>query len=321
MITGPEELLVDREADEIVAKLVKSQPDREVRELDCRHKAEPGVPGIAQDISNAAAPSLFGEPPILVVRAVDFADELTLDALKSTMAESEGPPMVITHNGAAKGRGIINAATKAGFTVQKSARPNERDLRRLMRAEATAVGGQLSDPAEHWLIEAIGTQSVALLLGAVRQAVSDSETGRVDEAAVQAMVPALAKVSAFKVVDLLWAGDVVAATKLLRQMEQQEKGVGVAVVAALAHGLRMMALAGLRGATPPSDMHLAPWQGDRARENARKWNATARKIAPVVAALPTLDAAMKGGLDGGIALDDEQKMAILEAVVTKLAAT
>jgi len=117
-------LLVDREADEIVAKLVKSQPDREVRELDCRHKAEPGVPGIAQDISNAAAPSLFGEPPILVVRAVDFADELTLDALKSTMAESEGPPMVITHNGAAKGRGIINAATKAGFTVQKSARPN-----------------------------------------------------------------------------------------------------------------------------------------------------------------------------------------------------
>ncbi len=190
----------------------------------------------------------------------------------------------------------------------------------MARAEAASGGGTLTDQAEQWLVDALGTDSLELLLAAVRQAVTDTPQGRVDEDTVQAMFPQQAKVSSFAVVDQIWAGRTTDALRLLRGMEQRERGVGVSVVAALAHGLRMMALVGLRGSNPPPDMSVAPWQKDRARDNARRWGATAAKIAAVSARLPQLDADMKGGVDGGTALDDEQKMAIIEMVVARLAA-
>ena len=153
----------------------------------------------------------------------------------------------------------------------------------------------------------------------MRQSIADSPDGTVDDAAVQVMFPQQAKISSFRVVDHVWAGRVTEALRLLRAMEQRERGVGVSVVAALAHGLRMMAVAGLRGSTPPPGMTVAPWQADRARDHVRRWHATPIRMAAVAAQLPQWDADMKGGLDGGVALDDEQKMAMLELIVARLA--
>jgi hypothetical protein len=100
-------------------------------------------------------------------------------------------------------------------------------------------------------------------------------------------------------------------------MEQRERGVAVSVVAAVAHGLRMIALAGMRGSSQAAG--VAPWQAERARNNARAWGATGAKVARLAVELPDFDADMKGGLDGGTALDDEQKMALLEALVARVA--
>lgn len=319
VVTGPEPLLVRRAADEAIAELAGRFPDRAVRVLDCGRRSESGV-SLAEEIAQSAAPSLFGDPPILRVDNIDSSDDAIQTVLKDLIADPEGTAVVITHNGAARGRGVVNAAGKSGAKVVKCARPGERDIRRMVRDEAAAHGGRLSDQAEQWLVDALGTDSLELLLGAVRQAVVDTPGGRVDEEAVQSMFPQQAKVSSFAVVDHVWAGRTTEALRLLRTMEQRERGVGVSVVAALAYGLRMMALAGIRGAQPPPDLSIAPWQADRARGNARNWGATGGKIAAVTARLPQWDAEMKGGLDGGIALDDEQKMAILEVLVARLAA-
>ncbi len=317
VVTGPEPLLVRRAADEAVADLSSRYPDRSVRVLDASRKSEWGS-SLAEEVAQAAAPSLFGDPPILRIDHIEGADDALQTVVKDLMADPEGTAVVITHNGAARGRGVINAATKAGARVVKCARPNERDIRRMARDEAAALGGRLSDPAEQWLVDAMGTDSLELLIAAVRQAVTDTPGGRVDEDAVQRMFPQQAKVSSFAVVDHVWAGRTTEALRLVRSMEQRERGVGVSVVAAIAYGLRMMALAGIRGSAPPPDMSIAPWQADRARDNARKWNATGGKIAAVSAQLPQWDADMKGGLDGGIALDDEQKMAMLELIIARL---
>lgn len=319
IVTGPEPLLVRRAADRAIADLSQRFSDRSVRVMDCGHRSESGV-SLAEEIAQSAAPSLFGDPPILRVDNLDSADDAIQTVLKDLIADPDGTAVVITHNGAARGRGVINAGGKAGAEIVKCARPNDRDIRRMVRDEAAHSQGRLSDQAEQWLVDALGTDSLELLLAAVRQAVVDSPGGQVDEDAVQSMFPQQAKVSSFAVVDHVWAGRTTDALRLLRNMEQRERGVGVSVVAALAYGLRMMALAGIRGATPPPDFSIAPWQADRARGNARNWGATGGKIAAVAARLPQWDAEMKGGLDGGIALDDEQKMAILEVLVARLAA-
>lgn len=319
IVTGPEPLLVRRAADEAVERLTRQFPDRGVRLLDCSRRSESGS-SVAEDLAQASAPSLFGEPPVLRVDALEAADESAQSVLKNILADPEGAAIVISHNGGARGRGVVNAATKAGADVVKVTRPNDRDIRRMVRDEAKVAGGAVSDPAQQWLIDALGTDSLEFLLGAVRQAVADTTDGRVDEETVAAMFPQQAKVSSFAIVDHVWAGRTTEALRLLRGMEQRERGVGVAVVAALAHGVRMMALVGMRGSSPPPDMSIAPWQADRARNNARRWGATGAAVAALAAQLPDLDADMKGGLDGGVALDDEQKMAIIEAVISRLAA-
>ncbi len=319
IVTGPEPLLVRRAADRATDDVAARYPDRSVRVLDCGRKSDSGV-SLAEEIAQSAAPSLFGDPPILRVDNLDQADDAIQTVLKDLIADPQATAIVITHSGAARGRGVINAATKTGAQVIKCARPNDREIRRMARDEAGALGGKLSDPAEQWLVDAMGTDSLELLLAAVRQSVIDTPGGRVTEDEVQTMFPQQAKVSSFAVVDHVWAGHTTDALRLLRNMEQRERGVGVSVVAAVAYGLRMMALAGIRGSTTPPDMSIAPWQADRARDNARRWGATGGKIAAVAARLPQWDAEMKGGLDGGIALDDEQKMAILELIIARLAA-
>lgn len=307
---------------DLIANLEKGAPELDTVTIDCASKSnvdDPSASSNSERLFQALAPSLFGEPPIVVVRGLEAADEATQSVLKDAVAQTSGSPIVIAHSGAARGRGVINAAKRSGAQVIKCQRPKERDVRNLMRLEARRTGGSVSPQAEQWLIESIGIDSLALLLAAVRQSVVDRGGGRVEEEDVHAAFPMQAKVSAFKIVDSLWAGQLDEATRLLRGMEHREKGVGVAVLAAIAHGLRMMALFGRPGSKPPAGMNVAPWQIDRARTNARRWGASGARIAAVAARLPGLDADMKGGLDGGVALDDEQKLAVLEALVIRLA--
>ncbi|MCH9719423.1 MAG: hypothetical protein K0U60_06085 [Actinomycetia bacterium] len=316
VVTGPEQVLVDRSAARFMEQIRNEHPDREIKRLHCGRKADSGIP-IAEDIAQSASPSLFGEPPILQVEAVDQADEAIAEALKAAIDDPEAPPLLITHLGGQRGRGVINAAEKAGGLVVKCDKPSERDVRDLLRTEAKAAGGQISDRAEQWLIDALGTDSLSLLIGSVQQAVADSRDGRVDIDQVQHMLPVQTRSSAFQLADLVWAGDGAQTVRLLRLMEQRDRGLPVAVVAALAHGLRMMALAGMRGARP--DPAIRPWMAKRARSNAQSWQATGARVARLAVRLPGIDADMKGSIAGGTALDDEQKMAVLEQELTRLA--
>ena len=105
------------------------------------------------------------------------------------------------------GAGVINAAGKTAAQVIKCARPKEREIRRMARDEAKAAGGTVTDQAEQWLMDALGTDSLELLLAAVRQAIADAPDGRVDEDAVHDMFPVQGKVSAFAVVDHVGRSD------------------------------------------------------------------------------------------------------------------
>lgn len=325
VVTGPEATLVDREVRSALAVMSKANSDLDVITIDFGSGATGDASGMTpgEKLAQTLGPSLFGDAPIVVCRAVESADDSALDALKAALLDPEGPLLLIAHGGGARGRGVVNTAAKVGATVIKCAKPNERDVRSLMRQAAAEAGGRLEPDAEQWLVDAIGTDALAVLLAAVVQAVTDSPSGTVDAESVQLSFPARAKVSAFRVADHVWAGRSVPAVRLVRGMEQRDgrKGVGVSVVAALAHGLRMMALIGQPGSVPPADFPVQPWQADRARENVRRHGWSARRIAMVTARLPELDAEMKGGVDKGVALDDEQKMTRLERVVLRLSSS
>lgn len=315
LVTGPEPFLVERQVREAVEQTQQRHPELEVARLSSS-SGEDGL-SLSERLTQNLSPSLFGEPPIVVVPELATADETAIDLIRSELTQ-EGSPLIIGHNGAARGRGVINAAKKADCRIITVKKLREADLRSLVNQVARESGGQLSPEAGQRLVEAIGTDQPELLVSAVRQAVADAPEGRVDESAVHTMVPLQARISSFQVVDHIWAGRLPEAVRLLRGMEQRERGVGVAVIAAIAHGLRMMAVA--ESGSSIEGLGVAPWQLDRARRNLRSWHATSARIAHVVAALPEYDATMKGGLGDGVALDDEQKLAVVEELVVRLAA-
>ncbi|MDZ7578171.1 MAG: hypothetical protein U0904_08365 [Candidatus Nanopelagicales bacterium] len=323
IVTGPEPAVVEGELAAAVAARRKAFPDLGLVTIDFSSPTDDpaGLSAVAR-LRQALEPSLFGDSPIIVALATESADADAIDVLKSVVADGGGPVLIVGHGGGAKGRGVINAGAKSGAQIIKCAKPTESDARGVMRRAAAQAGGTLDPEAEQWLVEAIGINSLGLLLAAVRQAVADSPDGHVTPETVQARFPAQAKISSFKVADHVWAGRSAEAIRLLRGMERRggQKGVGVSVVAALAHGLRVMALASQTGSAVAARVGVQPWQLDRARENIRRFGWTPRRIARFAALLPGLDADMKGGLEGGQALDDEQKLAVLEQLIVRMTA-
>src|SRR3954463_10091703 len=108
VVIGQEELLLDRAVAQTTGAAKYADPDTDVRDL------QPGMlqPGM---LSELTSPSLFSERKVIVVRA---SQDLAADTVKEIKAYLDDPApdvmLVLVHAGAAKGKGLLDAAKKAG---------------------------------------------------------------------------------------------------------------------------------------------------------------------------------------------------------------
>nr|WP_328841813.1 DNA polymerase III subunit delta [Nakamurella leprariae] len=288
LLSGDEELLVDRAARRVVLAIRAVTPEAERRDAT--------VSGLtAAEFADLTAPSLFAEPRVVVLRdAQDANKDLTAELLRYAAAPDESTTLVVHHSGAARNKPLADGLRKAGATVLTCARIT-RPAERLdfVRAEIREAGGRASPDAVAALVEAVGSD-LRELAAAASQLVADSG-GRVDETAVHRYYSGRAEVSGFAVADLAVAGDLPAALEALRWA----MAIGVApvlVADALADGVRTVAK--VRGARPGSGVSLAgelgmpPWKIDKARGVARHWSPPALLTALSVVA--TVNADVKG---------------------------
>ncbi|MBO8184365.1 DNA polymerase III subunit delta [Streptomyces sp. DW4-2] len=301
---GQEELLIDRAVRAVIDAARAADADTDVRDL-APGDLQPGT------LAELTSPSLFAERKVVVVRG---AQDLPADTVKDVKAYLTAPveeiTLVLVHAGGAKGKGLLDAAKKAGarqVDCPKMTKPADRLA--FVRGEFRTLGRAATPEACQALVDAIGSD-LRELASACTQLTADVE-GTIDEAVVGRYYTGRAEASSFTVADRAVEGKAAEALETLRWAVAT--GVApVLITSALAQGVRAIGkLAGApRGARPGDlarELGMPPWKIDRVRQQMRGW--TPDGVAAALRAVAEADAAVKGG-----GMDPEY--ALEKAVVT-----
>lgn len=288
LVLGNEELLVERAVRDLAATVTEGSEEggAGVVELDA-------VALATGAIRAAAAPSLFGGAPVVVVqgleglrKADDDGVEVAGDARAEILAYLAHPDpeavVVLVHAGGPSGRDVVTAAKKAGaqvVDVTGPAKSKNRDVdahrRQFVAAEFRRLNIQVTRDATELLVVAVGND-LRSLAGACAQLASDANLGggsRVDVDLVSRYYGGRAEVDAFAISDNLMRGRTAQALALLRHMTGREplQKVGPMLVGGIAWRVRQ------RVGQRPGD----------------GW--TPEALATAMRALAAADAAIKGG--------------------------
>ncbi|KRV46737.1 DNA polymerase III subunit delta [Wenjunlia vitaminophila] len=299
LAVGQEDLLVDRAVAQVVAAARADDPDTDVRELT-PDLLRPGT------LAELTSPSLFAERKVVVVRA---AQDVAADTVKELKAYLTDPAaeitLVLAHAGGAKGKGLLDAARKAGareVPCPKMTKPAER--LGFVRTEFRAAGRSVTEEACRALVDAIGSD-LRELASACGQLAADVE-GTIDEAVVARYYTGRAEASSFTVADRAVEGRTAQALEQLRWA----LAVGVApvlITSALAQGVRAVgklatAPRGMRPGDLARELGMPPWKVDKVRQQMRGW--TGDGLAVALRAVAEADEAVKGaGSDPAYALE------------------
>ena len=290
LAVGQEELLVDRAVQQVVRAAKESDPETDVRDL-AAPELRPGT------LAELTSPSLFAERKVIVVRA---AQDLSADSVKDVRAYLQQPTeevvLVLAHAGGAKGKGLLDAARKAGareVACAKVTKPAERV--QFVRNEFGQAGRSATPEACQALVDAVGSD-LRELASACAQLAADVE-GTVDDSVVGRYYTGRAEASSFTVADRAVEGKAAEALESLRWAVHT--GVApVMITSALAQGVRAIGklASAPRGARPADlarELGMPPWKVDRVRQQTRTW--TPDGVARAIRAVAEADAAVKGG--------------------------
>ena len=108
LAVGQEDLLLDRAVRQVVAAARAADADTDVRDLT-PDALQPGT------LAELTSPSLFAERKVVAVRnAQDLSADTVKDVKGYLAAPAEEITLVLLHAGGAKGKGLLDAARKAG---------------------------------------------------------------------------------------------------------------------------------------------------------------------------------------------------------------
>ncbi|MBQ0987701.1 DNA polymerase III subunit delta [Streptomyces sp. F63] len=299
LAVGQEELLLERAVREVIAAARAADADTDVRDLT-PDALQPGT------LAELTSPSLFAERKVVVVRN---AQDLSADTVKDVKAYLGSPAeeitLVLVHAGGAKGKGLLDAARKAGareVSCPKMTKPADRLS--FVRGEFRVAGRSATAEACQALVDALGSD-LRELASACSQLAADVD-GPIDDAVVARYYTGRAEASGFTVADRAVEGRAAEALEALRW--SLATGVApVLITSALAQAVRAIGrlASAPRGARPGDlarDLGMPPWKVDRVRQQMRGWSADG--VSTALRAVAEADGAVKGGgADPGYALE------------------
>jgi DNA polymerase-3 subunit delta len=287
---GQEDLLLDRAVREVVQAARAADADTDVRDLT-PDALQPGT------LAELTSPSLFSERKVVVVRN---AQDLSADTVKDVKSYLDAPveeiTLVLLHAGGAKGKGLLDAARKAGareVACPKMTKPADRLA--FVRQEFRTLGRSATPEACQALVDAIGSD-LRELASACAQLAADVE-GAIDAAVVARYYTGRAEATGFEVADLAVTGRAAEALERLRwaiAVGQPLPGITFALASGVrAIGKLASAPRGARPADLARDLGMPPWKIDRVRQQMRGWSGDG--VSAALRAVAEADAAVKGG--------------------------
>ncbi|MFF1574539.1 DNA polymerase III subunit delta [Leifsonia sp. NPDC058292] len=290
LVSGTEGFLADRSIRILRESLKGEDPSLEISDLAANDYA----PG---ELLTLASPSLFGEPRLIRVDAVEKCNDVflaeMLDYLRST---ADGTVVVLRHAGGVRGKKLldaIRAGQGGGIEVICTELKRDSDKYDFAAAEFKAAGKKITAGALRAVTSAFA-DDLAELAGACQQLISDT-AAEITEATVDKYYGGRVETNAFQVADAAIAGR--HGDALVTMRHALASGADpVPMVAAFASKIRTMAkLSGARGGSGQlaQQFGLAPWQVDRARRDLQGW--TEEGLGRCIEVLAETDANVKGG--------------------------
>ena len=250
------------------------------------------------EITDALAPSLFGDIRIVVIKEIqDLPAELGDELASYLESQDESVQLVLWHKGGVKGKALLEKIKKIKpEIIACDVIKRDGDKSDFIRAEFKSLGRKISTEAVQALIDALGSD-LRELGGACSQLAADVIAGKmIDETDVAKFQNGRIETTGFDVADAALDGRRDVALIALRNALATGTDP-VLITSALAGSLRT--LAKVSGASRGSksfdlagSLGLAPWQIDKARRQLSKW--TPATLAGAVVAVAQADADIKG---------------------------
>lgn len=286
LIRAGEEVLADRAVASLLAQAKAKDPTTEVTRVEAATYE-------AHQLDTLVSPSLFGEPRLILVPALEqMTDALLSDLLAYVGAADPEVSVVLRHNGGQRGKKLLDAIKASPYPVIAcEAIKNAKDKSALVTADVRRAGRRIEPEAVGALVEALGSD-VRELCSAVEQLLADTQ-GTVGVEHVRTYYAGRIEATGFTVADAAVAGNTPAAITALRHAIATGTDP-VAIVAALAMKVRQLARVAAAGGRRmgPAELGMAPWQVDRARRELSGWSDDA--LAASILAVARADAEAKG---------------------------
>ena len=287
LIQGGESILADRAIAATIAKRAGST----VTQLDCG-EIELGA------ITDALAPSLFGEDRTVVLREIQ---ELTQDLQDEITQYLENPDesveLVLWHKGGVKGKALLDKVKKLKpEIIAVDLIKKDGDKAQFLHDEFARAGRKITVDAIQALVNALGTD-LREMSAAASQLAADVAVGKtIDVDDVAKFHQGRIETTGFDVADSTLDGKTDLALITLRRA--LESGVDpVLITSALAAAIRTLAKVsgasrGVKAFDLASSLGLPPWQIDKARRQLAGW--TPLTLSQAVITLAQTDAEIKG---------------------------
>ncbi len=293
LISGPEQFLADRATRTIREALRTKDTALEIHDIDASGYG-------AGELFTVASPSLFAEPRLIRVDAVEKASDAFLEDAKRYLTQpADDTTLVLRHSSGQRGKALLDAvrgdAGAALGAIEIVCAEIKKDTERLSFAqgEFARLGAQIPATALRSLVAAY-QGGIGELAGAIEQLVSDVGT-RLTDTDVERSTEGRVEAGAFKVADAATAGRAADALVLLRQALSTGTDP-IPMLAALNMKVRAMArVYGARGSSGElaSAFGMAPWQVERAQRETRGW--TEADLARAIDLAAETELALKGG--------------------------
>ena len=282
-----EELRADRAGTRLLSQARRKDPSTEISTIEAAAYE-------SHQLDTLVSPSLFGEPKLVLVPALEqMNDALLADLLSYVSAPDPGVVVLLRHNGGQRGRRLLDALAESPYPVVTiGAVKSARDKAALVGSDVRRAGRRMEPEAVGALVDALGSD-LRELCSAVDQLVADTR-GTITLQAVNTYYAGRFEATGFTVADAAAAGNVAKAITALRHAIATGTEP-VPIVAALAMKIRQLArvaAAGGRRGVGPKELGMAPWQVDRARRELSGWSDDA--LAAAIVAVARADAEVKG---------------------------
>ncbi len=249
-------------------------------------------------ITDALAPSLFGDERVIVVKEIqDLGAELSEEITSYLANPDENVELVLWHKGGVKGKALVDVIKKANpKVILCDTLKKDGDKAEFIRQEFTRLGRKVNTAAVQALLDALGSD-MREVSGAISQLAADVAADKtIDEASVAKYQQGRIETTGFDVADAAMEGKRDLALVALRNALATGTDP-VLIISALASSLRTLgkvsgAPRNAKSFELAGPLGLAPWQIDKARRQLAGWNPDS--LTAAVIAVAQADADIKG---------------------------